>query len=279
MSNLLNTTLPYNNLNILIDICDVKKFLSEINNDEVVKTDLNINFNLNIYRRAFLHRSYCTRKNENFIDGNLNCPTDCIPLQEESNERLEFLGDSILHKAVAKYLFERYPGENEGFLTTTRTKLVNGEMLANLSKKIGFSKFIIISNQIESNNGRENKNILEDTFEAFIAAVEIDFDERSNNGSTIATKWIINILEKYVDFTELMQMNTSLKDKLVKYCQHNFQFIPKFHEIDIIEKNGKRIHTIYVKNNVGGVLGIGKGGNKKSAELDASKKALEYYNV
>lgn len=278
MSNLLNTTLPYNNKNTLIDKYNIKNFLSEINNDEVEQTDLDINFNINIYRRAFVHRSYCTRKNENFIDGNVNCPDDCIPLQEESNERLEFLGDAVLHEVVAEYLFERYPSENEGFLTTTRTKLVNGEMLASLSKKIGLNKFIMISNQIENNNGRENKNILEDTLEAFIGAILLDFKERNYSGHEIATKWIINVLEKYVDFTELMVQNTSYKDKLVKYCQHNFQFIPKFCEIDVNETGGRRIHTIYVKNNVGCVIGIGKGNNKKSAELSASKVALEYYN-
>ena len=76
MSNLLNTTLPYNNKNTLIDKYNIKNFLSEINNDEVEQTDLDINFNINIYRRAFVHRSYCTRKNENFIDGNVNCPDE-----------------------------------------------------------------------------------------------------------------------------------------------------------------------------------------------------------
>ena len=90
MSNLLNTNLPYNNKNILIDKFNIINFLSEINNDEVEQTDLDINFNINIYRRAFVHRSYCTRKNENFLDSNVNCPNHCIPLQEESNERLEF---------------------------------------------------------------------------------------------------------------------------------------------------------------------------------------------
>ena len=112
MSNLPDL-LPYNPLNILVQKSDI--------------LNLTKNFkDINLYRKAFVHKSYCTRKNENFLNGNINCPPGCLPLQEDSNERLEFLGDSILNMVVADYLFERYPDENEGFLTRMRTKLVNG---------------------------------------------------------------------------------------------------------------------------------------------------------
>ena len=264
-----NTELPYNKFNKLIQKDDIVKFLC-------IYDDVN---NINIYRRAFVHKSYCTRKNENFLNGNVNCPHNCLPLQEDSNERLEFLGDAILNMVVGLYLFERYPTMNEGFLTTTRTKLVNGEMLAFLSKKIGLNEFVLLSTQIESNQGRLNKNILEDTFEAFIGAIFLDWDEKNNTGFVHCKDWIINILEEYVDFTDLMTQQKNVKDKLVKYCQHNFQFIPKFYEIDVSEINGQKIHTVYVKNNMDNIIGIGKGQNKKYAEIDASKKALKYFNI
>jgi len=167
--------LPYNTKNRLIDQSDVLSLL-EYGNICIIN-------NINIYRRAFVHKSYCTRKNENYLDGNLKCPDECMPLQEESNERLEFLGDSILNLIVASYLFERYPGVNEGFLTTMRTKLVNGKMLAFLSGQINLGNFVIMSQQIEGNDGRKNKNILEDTFEAFIAAIYLDFDQDSSIAS------------------------------------------------------------------------------------------------
>ena len=271
MSNLAmsQSTLPFNQRNQLIDEKKVLDFLTIF--DKIG--------NVNIYRRAFVHKSYCTRKNENFEEGNSNCPTGCLPLQEENNERLEFLGDAVLHLVIAHYLFERYPNMNEGFLTTTRTKLVNGEMLAWLSKRLGFETYILLSNQIEANNGRGNKNILEDTFEAFIGAIFLDFQESTGDGFKYANDWIIHIIESNVDFTELMTKNTSYKDRLVKYCQHNYQFIPKFMEIDISDVGGMRVHTVYVKNNMGAVIGIGKGNNKKGAELDASVEALKYYNA
>jgi ribonuclease-3 len=260
---------PYNPTNQLINKDDVLKFLSIF--DDIT--------NINIYRRAFVHKSYCTRKNENYNEGNINCPDDCLPLQEESNERLEFLGDAILNFVVGKYLFERYPTVNEGFLTTTRTKLVNGEMLASLSAQIGLGKYILLSSQIESNNGRSNKNILEDTFEAFIGSIFFDYEEKDGSGFKHADEWIVHILEEYVDFSDLMTQNKNYKDTLVKYCQHNFQFIPKFYEIDVSENKNGKCYTIYVKNNLGSVMGIGKGTNKKNAEIDAAKKALKYFNA
>lgn len=258
---------PYNKKNVLIDEAQLLSILVGIDK---------IN-NINIYRRAFVHRSYCTRKNENFIEGNINCPADCMPLQEESNERLEFLGDAILNMVIGHYLFERFPDVNEGFLTTTRVKFVNGKMLAFLGEKIKLNKYVIVSLQIEEKEGRINKNILEDTFEALIGSIFLDNEIDNNSGYNRAKEWIINIIEEHVDFTELMSSNTNYKDRLVKFCQHNYQFIPKFEDVSTTN-NGERIYTICIKNNEDVIISIGKGNTKKVAEHEASKKALSYYN-
>jgi len=234
-------------------------------------------FDINFYRRAFIHKSYITRKNDNFVSGNVNCPPNCMPLQEESYERLEFLGDSILNLTVARYVFERYPDMNEGFLTTMRTKLVNGKMLALLSAKLNLDKHAIISKQIDDNNGRHNKNVLEDTFEAFIGSIFLDHEEKNNNGFKIAENWIISVIETFVDFSELIHKTENFKDTLIKYCQHTFQWIPKFYEINIDEVNNKKIHTVCVKNDVGDIIGIGKNINRKSAEIDGAEKSLHFY--
>lgn len=268
-SNIQQEILPYNIVNKVIS---EEEILSLINLDSVDEIK-----NVNIYRRAFVHKSYCTRKNENFVEGNINCPKDCLPLQEESNERLEFLGDSVLNLVIASYAFERYPNVNEGFLTNIRTKLVNGNMLARLSKEIGLNKYLIISHQIELNDGRKNKNILEDVFESFIGAIYLDFEAQNKSGYDYAKKWVIQIIEENVDFTELMNTNINYKDKFVKYCQHNLQYIPTFFQTNVIEQNGKKVHTVCVKNNNGVTIGVGKGFTKKEAEIDAAKKGLEYF--
>jgi ribonuclease-3 len=260
---------PYNSLNTKLNNEDLLEILS--------KFGVNVYHDLNIYRRAFVHKSYITRKNENFQSGNVHCPNDCLPLQEESNERLEFLGDSILNLTTAHYVFERYPDMNEGFLTNMRTKLVNGKMLADLSQKCGFSKHLVISQQIEGNEGRLNKNILEDAFEAFIGAIFLDHEEKNENGFDIARTWIISVFEHFLDFSELVHRNENYKDTLIKYCHHTYQWVPKFYEVNIEERNNKKIHTVCVKSDSGDIIGLGKGVNKKSAEIDAAEKGLHFY--
>lgn len=184
---------------------------------------------INIYRRALTHKSYCTRKNENFLEGNTRCPEDCIPLQEESNERLEFLGDAVINLIVGSYLFERFPDDNEGFLTKMRTKLVNGNMLAWMCKMTGLPKYVIISRQIEDNCGRQNKRVLEDCFEAFIGAMFID---AGTSGYVACERWFVAFMERHVDFADLVMQHNSYKDSLSKYFQHTFHCMPRFCEVD-----------------------------------------------
>ena len=206
--------MPFNPKNILLNESD----LTELFNNNGLK---GIKFhNINLYRNALVHKSYCTMKNADFNSGNIKCPPDCIPLQEMSYERLEFLGDSILGMIVASYLYERFPDQNEGFLSKIRTKIVNGKMLGFLSDKIGFPKFAIISKQVEESNGRTNFKIMEDIFEAFIGAIYIDFQTQndsitlpnninitplSGTGYYIVEQWIIYIIENYIDFSELIR--------------------------------------------------------------------------
>jgi dsRNA-specific ribonuclease len=203
-----DTELPYNPSNILPTENDIRSFFDAHGLE-------NVSFNnINVYRNAFVHRSYCTMKNDDFESGNERCPVGCIPLQEMSYERLEFIGDAILGSVIATYLYERYPDQAEGFLSKMRTKLVNGKMLGVLSDKIGFPKFAILSKQVEEVHGRNNYKIMEDIFEAFIGALYTDL-----NDYIIAEKWIINIIEKYIDFAfneRLVSKITYLKDDELK---------------------------------------------------------------
>ena len=253
-------TLPYNPINFNISLAELNKIL----NGHVIINDINI------FRKAFVHRSYCTRKNENFVEGNIKCPPNCIPLQEESNERLEFLGDAVLNLIVGQYLFERYPDENEGFLTKMRTKLVNGNMLAHLASLVNLAPFLIISKQVEENNGRANKNILEDCFEALLGAIFID----SNTTLGPVNNWFVNFIEENVDFTELITLNSNYKDIMLKHYQHTFGYIPRFLSLDIETKNNMKTYYMCLKNNEGNIIAKGKGTTKKQAENDCARVAL-----
>lgn len=254
---------PFNPANILLDESALKVLLELYDVRHTVR-------DINVYRRALTHRSYCTRKNENFVQGNTDCPPDCLPLQEESYERHEFLGDAVLNLVVASYLFERYPDENEGFLTRLRTRLVNGNMLAELCAKTDLSRYVILSKQIEENEGRSNKKILEDSFESFLGALFCDAGE---NGYEVVRKWLTCFLERHVDFPALIAHHNNYKDTLIKYFQHVFNCAPRFCELPY--QNQK--FSVCVSNREGTAVGRGTGTTRKLAEVDAARCALLYY--
>ena len=281
-----NDELPYNTNNIMLNHDDLINFFNTNG-----LNDVKFN-NINLYRTAFIHKSYCTMKNADFATGNMNCPKNCIALQDMSYERLEFLGDAILNMVVANYLYFRFPDQNEGFLSKIRTRIVNGKMLGFLSNEIGFAKFAIISKQVEDANGRSNYKIMEDIFEAFIGALYTDFQNREDSvilperikimpltgaGYYIAEKWIIYIIENYIDFSELIIQKTNYKDMLVNYTQQTYQFTPKYFELNIITKDNMKIFNYCIKDRSGTSIASATGFSKKEAENNVSKEALIYY--
>ena len=170
------------------------------------------------FQKAVTHTSYLL-KDESYYKGRtsksktkvllepIDDPSKAIPLQEKSYERLEFLGDCVIHLILGKYLYIRYENQDEGFMTKLRTKIENSDTLAMLSSIIGLSKYILLSKYIEINNGRENnQSILEDSFEAFMGALCLAA------GYDICHKFMISLLEKEVDFAQLLLEETNFKD-------------------------------------------------------------------
>jgi dsRNA-specific ribonuclease len=282
------TNQPYNNKNVLLQSSDLVAIFN-------ANGLANIAFkNIDLYRVAFVHKSYCTMKNIDFDKSNVNCPSDCLPLQDMSYERLEYLGDSLIGMIVANYLYTRFPDQNEGFLSKIRTKIVNGRMLGYLSEKIGFPKFAIISKQVEESGGRNNFKIMEDIFEAFIGALFLDFQTESDKvqlpntitiapftgaGFFIVENFIIYIIENYIDFCELIRIKNNYKDMLVSYMMHNLQDSPKFYEVKVLMKDNVRIFTYCIKDRNNAIIATSTGSNKKEAENNTAKEALLYYNV
>ncbi|MDB4613935.1 putative dsRNA-binding protein [bacterium] len=261
--------MPYNNKNYLLKNEDLINIF-KIHGLENIKIN-----NINLFRTAFVHQSYCTMKNLDFKNSNSKCPEDCLPLQDMSYERLEFLGDSILEMIVTSYLFERYPDQNEGFLSKLRTKIVNGKMLGFLANKLELNKYAIISKQVEESNGRNNYKIMEDIFEALLGALFIDND----NNYDIAYNFVIYILENYLDFSDLITTKNNYKDILIYYMQHHLQDVPKFLEIDITTKDSSKIFTYCIKNKNNTVIAKSTGNSKKEAENNTALEALKHYNV
>jgi len=268
---------PFNIKNKLITKEGVNKILKEYDIEEEI-------LNLEYYQRAFIHKSYIKKENKDDVELEEK-PEDCLNLQETSNERLEYLGDAILSATVASYLYERFPNEEEGFMTRIRTKLVNGEMLGSLADKMDLNEHLVISRHVEEKcNGRNSVKILEDIFESFIGAIYLDFNETevehprldfySGLGFQICQVFIISIIEKFVDFSDLILNDYNYKDQLMRYFQQKFKHTPKYKEILVEGPPNNRSFTMCVMKNDNTVLAYGKEKSKKKAEQLASKNAL-----
>lgn len=226
-------------------------------NIEITREDINriINFtpiNVSHYQQAFIHKSVLRFLN-----------TDTI---NTSFERYEFLGDSVLNLIVANYLFLNFKDKEEGFLTKIRTRLVNGKTLSFLAKKLDLQKFLIISQNVEYTNGRENERILEDIFESLLCAIYLDL------GYKYTEKFYLNLIEKYIDFEDIKTDN-NYKDILLRYCQANMQTTPTYKLVSTEGKTQNRVFTsIAVINDV--EHEIGKGKTKKISEQESSKNTL-----
>ena len=244
-------------------------------------------YSMKYYQLAFIHSSY-TKKAPMEIGENVvlaKKPEGALELMDGDYERLEFLGDAVVSIVVAKYLFERFPDENEGFLTKMRTKLVNGEMLGYLASKLGFGEFAIMSRHIEDKcKGRTSQHILEDMFEAFVGAMFLDFNEIDNYnlldnfysgiGFQICEKFIIHVIEEHVDFSELILKNTNYKEMLNKYFNETYEMPINFSSPTVEGGLNDRLYTVEVLDDNNVVMGTGVGKSKKKAEQYACKDTL-----
>jgi ribonuclease-3 len=250
---------------------------------------------LSIWQQAFVHKSYCKnndfKKNEKFfgsIDSmNIDDHKNILPLQNDSNEVLEWLGDGIIQSVAAIYLYKRFKTQREGFLTKIRSKLVKTESLSKLALYLGFDKYLIISKHIEIIcNGRKNSRILEDCFEAFIGAMMNVFGAKNEaHGFDICNIFIVNIIEQKIDITELIINDDNFKDQLMRFYQkkYNGKF-PIYEQKTLItttSDNGivnKKFH-MFVRDNDNNIIGDGIARSKKEAEQKAAKAALMHFGI
>lgn len=207
--------------------------------------------NKSYYIQALMHRSFLEE----------------LESEDVSNERMEFLGDSVLSLVVAEYLFEAFPGEDEGFLTKTRAKLVNRFALSDAAETIGLAKFILINQNLSNSFSRASKTVLSDAFEAIIGAIYLDNDLNVARG--FIHKFLIDPLIKDGEYLK----DENYKSQLLEHAQANKLETPNYVVIKEEGPQHDRVFTIQVT--VGkDFSGIGTGKNKKTAEQNAAKSAL-----
>jgi dsRNA-specific ribonuclease len=246
--------------------------------------------NLANFQKAVTHTSYLKRdsdfykektsksKNKTLLEP-IGDPSKAIPLQNQSYERLEFLGDAVIHLILAKYLFKRYENQQEGFMTKLRTKIENSDTLALLCSSIDLSKYILLSKYIEINNGRENNNsILEDAFESFMGALVLEA------GFDVCDKFMIALLEQKVDFAMLLRDETNFKDLLLQYFHKEKYEDPTYGVMDISGPDHNRTFTMYVKcrkrpTDDGDIVGFGLATSKRASEQASAREALVHFGV
>jgi ribonuclease-3 len=266
---------PWNIRNIDITTQDVESIMRRYGSPDFKVRELRW------FSQACVHKSYVDRP-EVWADQPAMVMTEkpegCLALKQKDNEELEFAGDSVLSAIVGKYLKMRYPGQGEGFLTSLRTQIVNNNMLGELAKKMGFSPFLVLSRHVEEVcDGRNNLRILGSMLEAWIDAI---MEHEGNEGTAydVARRFFISIMEKHINFSKLIAEDTNFKDQLLRYFQATFHQPPKYKEVKVEGPPHDRIFTMGVLDPNGKVVATSTARNKKVAEQEASRLALEIYN-
>lgn len=204
--------------------------------------------NLRLYEIAFIHRS----------------ATFTLPEGKKvNNERLEFLGDSVLSAILSDYLFEKFPEANEGFMTKIRSRIVNRDILNQLAISMGINK-ILISNV---NSVHPTKNLYGDALEALIGSVFLDKGFRKTK-----KLFIMKVLNKYLDLNEIIKTDLDYKSLVFEWVQkHKSSLIFTYNEeYDFnLKKSVFSTKLIIDKQE----LGNGHGSSKKEAEQEAASQA------
>jgi dsRNA-specific ribonuclease len=237
---------PYNPLNIEITPKSVQDLLSVYG----IRTPIH---NFNLYRRAFVHRSYTKSPSvENALNNIVISPKpdNCLPLSTKSNERLEFIGDGVLECITKYYLYCRFPKENEGFMTEKKIALVKNEAIGRIALEMGLHRWFILSRHAEEKMTRTNIKKLGCLFEAFLGALFLDCNKVTESdedpdgvvnagnlcqsgfmcgpGFQFAQIFITHVFDKHIDWTELIQNDDNFKNILQVKIQKEFKNTPEY---------------------------------------------------
>ncbi|MBN1635591.1 MAG: ribonuclease III [Deltaproteobacteria bacterium] len=207
--------------------------------------------NKELLRQALTHTTYVNEhQGEDFKD----------------NQRLEFLGDSVLNAAVTRSLYRAFPDEREGSLTKMRAELISEPSLARVARRIDLGKYLYLGRGEELDDGRDKSSILADAYESLIGAIFLDssFDE------------VFTVIDNQINETlgSLDQITyTDYKSALLEYCQSKLKCTP---QIVIVEENGPEHDKTFVADVVlnDTVIGSGQGKNKKQAAQMACRESL-----
>lgn len=210
--------------------------------------------NNGLFILALIHRSYLQLIDEANI---------------ESNERLEFLGDSILNMLIGEFLFRHYRDVQEGELTKLRSRLVNKKALIHGAEAIGLEKYVLVNASAEQSLRQGNKAIVADAFEAVVAAIYID----AGLDLHPVKEFLQRTLLHPATFEKILETDENYKSALLEMAQGEGHRAPRYNVASIEGPDHERTFT--VEAIVGGdVVGVGQGRSKKKAEQQAAYEAI-----
>jgi ribonuclease III len=205
-----------------------------------------------LYLRALRHRS-------RIVETNLR--------SNESYEQLEFLGDAVLDLIVTEIIYDRYPSQNEGFMTQMRSRIVKGETLAMISSSMKISSIIEVGDRVRDQGIESSSSVLADIFEALLGALYRD------HGYVAARNFVAAQIEQYIDFDQLETEKDNFKSILLELAQSRKLPPPIYQVVNLSGPDHDRTFEIQVMlNNT--PLGKGIGKNKKKAEQIAARESL-----
>nr|MBU1328782.1 ribonuclease III [Candidatus Omnitrophota bacterium] len=205
-----------------------------------------------LLNQALTHKSYANEKN-------MECSSD--------NERLEFLGDSVLGVIISHTLYTEYPGEDEGILTRYKSQLVSGETLARIAKEIGMGEYILLGKGEESSGGRKHISNLMCALEAIIGAIFLDGGLKASHG------FITRVFRSEIQLVKEGKGAKDYKSIFQQIVLRKFKTTPSYRILSEIGPDHKK-HFIVEAVVLGKRYGIGSGLNKKSAEQLSAKEAI-----
>lgn len=208
--------------------------------------------NKKLYEQVFTHRSYLNESKE----------------KTESNERIEFLGDSILSFIVSSFIFKNYKDLDEGELTNIRSILTNTNSLNDFAKELDLGKYLRLSKGEEATGGRSNKTIIADTLEALIGGIYLD--QGIDEVRKFIEKLILKDIDKIVEKGELKDVKSKLQEKI----QEKYKTSPNYKTMKEEGPDHAKIYTVgvYLKDSL---LATGVSSSKQEAEKKAAEKAIE----
>lgn len=217
--------------------------------DNLRKVQENLRYffdNLDLLKIALTHRSYSAEHNLDYC-----------------NERMEFLGDSILSAVVSEYLYRKYYGDNEGKLSQIKSQIVSAKNLSVWAKKIKLDDYVFVSRSEEANFARQRETLLCDSFEAVIGAMYLDSDFSA----------VKNFINRFL-YEQKEIVSTDYKSHFQELIQAQYQMLPDYRVVKEYGPDHEKTFEVevFVKDEF---FGFGKGGSKKQAEQSAARSAIK----